>query len=420
LGEPPVGEHACIGDGRSTALIARGGELDWLCWPRFDSPALFAAILDARRGGSFLVGPAVPARTTRRYLPETNVVETRHETAGGALVVLDLMTAATEEEKRAALLPEREVLRIVRCERGEVPVRVRLEPRLEYGRDAARLEEAGRLGWRVPLGARAAWIRSELPLARDGAALAGHATLAAGQTIALSLSLDDDAPAVLPPLGDAAADRVARTIRFWRGFAARATYAGRWREAVVRSVLAMKLLSYAPSGALLAAATTSLPERPGGDLNWDYRYAWLRDAAFTARAFLALGYGDEAFAFADWLVHTTRLTRPELGILYDVYGRPPRGERELPWLDGHRGARPVRIRNAAADQRQLDCYGEVVDAVAQVLRAGRPLDGDTAAMLRGLRRRGGGALGRAGRGHLGGAGSAAAPRPLAAPRVGRA
>jgi GH15 family glucan-1,4-alpha-glucosidase len=382
--EADIADHACLGDGRTAALVTRGGELDWLCWPRFDAPPLFAALLDADRGGSWRLAPADAAAASRRYLPETNVLETRFETRDGTLRLIEAMTIAGEDDKRRLLLPASEVLRVVRCERGSVDVALRLEPRAGWARRPALVKDAGRLGWRIAAGRGAAWLRGDVPVANDGASLVARFRLSAGERVAFSLSYDEDAPAVLPPLGAAADERLARTVAWWREWATRARHEGPARDAVVRSALATKLLCFAPSGAVVAAPTTSLPERPGGELNWDYRFCWLRDAAFTARAFLALGYEEEASAFCDWLLHATRLTAPELRVLYDVYGRPPEDELTIPWLRGWRGSRPVRVRNAAAGQLQLDLYGEVIDAVAQLARAGRPLDRDACTFLREL------------------------------------
>jgi GH15 family glucan-1,4-alpha-glucosidase len=211
----------------------------------------------------------------------------------------------------------------------------------------------------------------------------GRAILHDGDALVVSLAYDADAPAVLPPLA-AAREALRRTVGAWRTFRDRLAYRGPWRAQVERSALVLKLLSFAPSGAIVAAPTTSLPERPGGSLNWDYRFCWLRDAALTVRALYGVGCAREAEAFGDWLLHATRLTRPELRVLYDVYGRPPPHERELPHLAGHGGARPVRVGNAAAAQRQLDVYGEVVDAVAQSVRRGARLSREVQAMLRGF------------------------------------
>jgi GH15 family glucan-1,4-alpha-glucosidase len=226
-------------------------------------------------------------------------------------------------------------------------------------------------------------FRAIEPILEEALANLGAARLREGEALVVSLTYDGEAPAVLPPL-DEAREALGRTVRAWREIAGRVHYAGPWRDEVVRSVLALELLSFPPTGAIVAAPTTSLPERPGGDLNWDYRYCWLRDAALTVRALYGAGCTESAEPFTAWLLHTTRLTRPALRVLYDVYGRTPPTERILPHLAGHDGAFPVRIGNAAADQEQLDVYGEVVDAVAQAVRRGVRLDRDTQAMLRGF------------------------------------
>jgi GH15 family glucan-1,4-alpha-glucosidase len=382
-----IADHALIGDGRSAALVARDGSVDWLCWPRFDSPSLLAAILDARRGGSFRVTPRAVRRVTRAYAGDSNVLVTTFDTAGGTVRLVDLMPVAEEDDKRRLLLPSHELLRVATCDAGEVLLDVWFEPRPDYGRRAAHLRCRGALGIRLEDGRRLLTLRSSAPLAiRDGDVASGSVLLRAGETLQLSLTYDEDGPAVLPPLGERAHDAVRRSVELWTRWAARCAYDGPHRDAVVRSLLALKLLSFAPSGAIVAAPTTSLPERVGGDLNWDYRYCWIRDASLTVRALLAVGYEEEARAFASWLLHATRLTWPEIRVLYDVHGEPPREEEILAHLDGHRGSRPVRIHNAAADQLQIDGYGELIDAVAQLVRRGMPLDRSTQAMLRQLGR----------------------------------
>lgn len=343
---------------------------------------MFAAILD-EDGGCWRLSPVGESRATRRYLDETNVLETRFETNSGTLVVTDLMPVASEEEKDRLLLPEHEILRVAACVRGEVEIEMGLAPRPRYGRGRMRIRRAGPLGVRVEIDHGLLVLRSDLPLdvTSDGQ-IRGVARLRAGDTVHASLTFADDGPAVLPPLGRSARAAIDRTVAWWREWAARLRYAGPRREMVVRSALALKLLVYAPSGAVVAAPTTSLPERIGGDLNWDYRFCWLRDAAFTIRALFALGCAPEAAAFVNWLLQTTRLTQPELRILYDLYGNPPCDERTLEHFAGYQGSRPIRIGNAASGQRQLDVYGEVIDAVVHFVQAGGALDRDTERALR--------------------------------------
>jgi GH15 family glucan-1,4-alpha-glucosidase len=381
--QPKIHDYALIGDGRSAALVSRGGSIDWLCWPRFESPPVFARLLDVARGGSWQITPTTRMRTTRRYVEHTNVLETTFRNADGACVLVDVMTIASEADKARMLVPDHEILRRVRCERGEVALEVHVDPRPDFGSARMRVAQHAKLGARWQYGSRLLALRAEVPLRIDDDGVA-RATirLRAGESVALSLTFDEEGPALLPPLGEAADERVARSIAWWREWAGRARYSGPYREAVLRSALAVKMMSFAPSGAIIAAPTTSLPERMGGNLNWDYRFCWLRDAAFTARSLLSLGYTEDAEAFCSWLLHSTRLTRPELRVLYDVYGRPPMAEREVNGLRGYCDSRPVRVGNAALDQLQLDCYGEVIDATAQLARASGSLDRDTQRLLR--------------------------------------
>jgi GH15 family glucan-1,4-alpha-glucosidase len=379
-----IGDYAIIGDCRSAALVSREGSIDWLCWPRFDAPSIFGALLDDR-AGRFLISPAVPSRTQRRYIPETNVLETRFETATGSILLTDLMPVASEEEKRGMLLPEHEILRIVECESGNVEVEMLFQPRPGYGRENVFLRDARRLGLRMETRSGLLVLRSNMPLQlSDPRTVRARAILRAGESFHFSLTLASDWQAVLPPLGEWSRRSLARSISWWKRWAARVAYRGPSRDLVVRSALALKLLIYAPSGAILAASTTSLPERVGGDLNWDYRFCWLRDASLTARALYGLGIEEEADAFVSWLLHATRLSQPELRILYDVYGRKPEQERILPQLAGYAGSRPVRAGNGAVDQLQLDVYGEVIHAATEFVRREGGLDGDTRRMLRGF------------------------------------
>jgi GH15 family glucan-1,4-alpha-glucosidase len=385
---PPIEHYAIIGDCRSAGLISRDGSLDWLCLPRFDSPSIFAALLDAENGGRFLVRPIGEFRTERRYLANTNVLETVFHTPTGACVLRDLMSVSSEEDKRAYLTSEHEVLRQLEGLEGEVEVEILYDPRPDYGRVRPLLEQRGALGLRCEVDGTSLTLRSELPLElTDGDRCArGAARIRSGERKYLSLTYSMEAPAVVPLLGEAARVRIERTVRWWQEWANRCAYEGPYRDAVVRSALALKLMTYAPSGALVAAPTTSLPEAIGGVRNWDYRYCWLRDASFTLRALFALGYREEAEAYTGWLLHATRLTWPELHVLYDVFGEARLPERELPHLEGYAGSRPVRIGNDAHGQLQLDVYGEVSNGAARLLDRGGRFDRDTKRMLDGLGR----------------------------------
>jgi GH15 family glucan-1,4-alpha-glucosidase len=358
---PKIQDYALIGNGRSAALISRGGSLDWLCWPRFDSPSLFGGLLDRQRGGVWAITPTGPSQIERSYIRGTNVLQTRFRTPSGAILLTDFMPVASEEEKGRLLWPEHELVRQVKCDQGEVEVEVHFDPRPNFGRAKAPLLDAGSLGLRIDMGSRLITLRSDVKLNPvEGGGVSTSVRLSAGDGAAFSLTYTMEGPAVLPPLGDLIKRKLDLAVDWWQRWSGRVKYSGSYREQVVRSALALKLLSYAPSGALIAAPTTSLPERVGGDLNWDYRFCWLRDAAFTARALYGLGYTEDAEAFCSWMLHATRLTRPELRVIYDVFGENNPKETELHHLQGYAGSRPVRIGNATRDQLQLDVYGEVI------------------------------------------------------------
>jgi GH15 family glucan-1,4-alpha-glucosidase len=371
-----ISDYAIIGDCRSAALISRDGSIDWLCWPRFDSPSLFGALLDAERGGRFAVCPVHVFAAERRYVGDTNVLETTFRTATGVIRLTDLMPVASEEEKRHELWPQHQILRRVECVEGEVPIDVICDPRPDYARTVPRLRNKGQLGIYYEDRGSVLILRSDIPLelSTDFSEVCGHVTLRAGDTRYISLVYSFGEPAVIPPLGAEAERKIATSLRWWEEWASVCTYDGPYRDAVMRSALTLKLMAYAPSGAVIAAPTTSLPEKIGGVRNWDYRYCWLRDASLTLQALFDLGYLMEAESFLSWLLIATRPTWPELRVLYDVYGRTRLKERELEHLSGFANSRPVRAGNPARDQLQLDIYGEVLDAVYQFVRRGGRLD----------------------------------------------
>ena len=377
-----IQDYAIIGDGRSAALISNRGSIDWLCWPRFDSPAIFAAILDPNLGGHWSIRPAEDSQIARRYVDKTNVLETIFSTASGKAVLTDFMSVTSEEQKEELLWPEHELVRQVKCEEGATELIVDFNPRPADGRVTPLIKDKGKLGWRIESGATLFTLFSDIDLQRTSDRLSGTFELKAGERAAFSFNFSSEGPAVFPPLGDSVAERLNFTTEWWRRWVAQSNYHGPYERQVARSALVLKLLSYAPSGAIIAAPTTSLPESVGHDLNWDYRFAWLRDAAFTVHALFGLGYKDDAQAFVEWLLDATRLTRPELRVLYDVYGELPRPERELSYLSGYARSRPVRIGNAASKQHQLDIYGEVVEAVSHFIGENKSLDRDTQKMLR--------------------------------------
>ncbi len=371
-----IQEYGIIGDCRSAALISRTGSLNWLCWPRLDSPAIFAALLDRQNGGHWSIAPVHPRGSERKYIGESNVLQTTFHCAGGTAALVDLMPVSSEEFKRTATLPNHQIVRQLECTSGAVQFDIDFVPRFNFGQSAVRLRDRGKLGIEAEVGRGAYWLRASVPLEVENDRAQARVALGAGQKIQFSLTYTEEAPAVLPPLGGWTEQSIFRSISWWEHWACRIKYDGPYRKEVVRSALALKLLTYAPSGAILAAPTSSLPERIGSDLNWDYRYCWLRDASLTIRALLGLGYREEADDFMEWMLVATRLTRPELRIMYTVFGGTAPRERNLPWLSGYRDSKPVRVGNGARHQLQLDVYGEVIDAAAQYAFHGGEFDRD--------------------------------------------
>ncbi len=382
----PIGDYALIGDCRSAALVSRSGSIDWLCWPRFDSPSIFAALLDWRRGGRFKIAPVEPFTTTRRYVGETAVLETTFQTANGVARLTDLMPVASEAEKARALWPDHELLRRIECLAGTVDIEVLFDPRPDYGRVVPRLVDQKAFGLVCEHRAQVIALRSEVPLETgEEPGGRGVARLQAGDVRMLSLTYDRWLPVVLSPTGRAAEDRLERSLAWWEAWMGECCrYNGPYADSVRRSVITLKLLTYAPSGAVIAAPTASLPEEIGGVRNWDYRYCWLRDASLTLRAFDDLGFTIESEAFLSWVLHATRLTWPELQVLYDVYGEARIPESVLDHLEGYARSAPVRVGNAAVGQLQLDTYGEVIDAAWRYVERGGQLDRTTARTLAGL------------------------------------
>jgi GH15 family glucan-1,4-alpha-glucosidase len=381
---PGIQDYGVIGDCRAAALISKWGSIEWLCWPRFDSPSIFAAILDRERGGHWAITPTQPFRAERAYVENSNVLRTRFLCGDGEAVLTDLMPVASEEFKRRTILPDHELIRELRCIRGEIPVEMTFCPRASYGRQAVHLRDHGAIGVQFTVQRGAYLLRSNFPLRINSGAAAASVLLKPGDVLHSSLTYSEQAPAALPALGETITAAIERSNRWWQEWSTRCRYEGPYRETVMRSALALKLLSYAPSGALAAAATTSLPERLGDGLNWDYRFCWLRDASLSIRSMLGLGYDDEAESFLTWLLHATRRTQPRFCVLYDVFGEIAPREKELDELCGFSGSRPVRIGNGARQQVQLDVYGEVIDATAQFAQFERGFDRTTQRVLIGL------------------------------------
>lgn len=357
----PIADYAVLGDGLSTALVSREGSIDWLCWPRFDSPAVLCRLLDAEKGGFLSLAPERPARAERRYLDGTAVLENTFRNPDGAVRVIDF--APIDALDGCGEVTPRRLVRRVEGLSGRVCMAIGFRPTFDFARVETRAEGTS-FGAVASAGTEVISLRAPVPLAwRDGA-LRCTFDLAAGEVADVVL-----AHGILDPVDARAA--LARTESAWRLWADRCHYAGPWRELVVRSAITLKLLTYRPTGALIAAPTTSLPERPGGVRNWDYRFAWLRDAALALDALQDLGLHDEAMHFWEWLESLCLRCGCPAPSLYRVDGRRVGIEEVLDHLAGWRSSRPVRIGNAAAGQLQLDVYGVLVDAAWTCMRTMR-------------------------------------------------
>lgn len=374
----PIAEHGLIGDLRSAALVATDGTIDWYCCARFDAPSVFASILDADRGGCFELAADVPARTKQFYFPDTNVLITRFFAEDGVGEIQDFMPVL--DESREA--DRHRLIRRVVCVRGTLPFRARVAPRFEYGTAPHTVHAYdGQAVFESP-SLRLA-LTSTVPIEVDGPDVWSLFKLHEGQSAVFTI--DRIGGDVTPRFcAEAEAEREFNaTVRYWRRWLSQSRYRGRWREMVHRSALTLKLLTYAPTGAIIAAPTTSLPEQIGGERNWDYRYVWVRDAAFCVYALLRLGFIDEAEAFMGFLSENVRLgsirasrasrTTGPLQIMYGIDGRLDLPERELPHLEGYRGSAPVRVGNAAVGQLQLDIYGALLDSLYLYDKWGKPL-----------------------------------------------
>jgi GH15 family glucan-1,4-alpha-glucosidase len=366
----PIRDYAAVGDGRTLALVGLDGAIDWLCLPNMDSPSVFGALLDPDRSGSFELEPAEPYEAARSYAADTNVLETTFESAGGVVRVTDALTLSDETSGGA-----RELVRRIEGLAGTVPMRWRAQPRLGYG--LAETELDVRSERPVAVGEQgivslSSWDAGE-PTVGNGAIEASFALRDATRAL-LVLGFDEREPAAFPHR-DEAETRLDRTHAFWQQWSGERTYDGPWREQVLRSALALKLLIFAPSGAIAAAPTTSLPEVPGGDSNWDYRFCWVRDASFMADSLLELGCGAEARALLSWIMRASEDTHPELQVVYRLDGSPELPEQELP-LAGYDGARPVRVGNSATDQLQVGIYGDLLESAWLYVENGNELEED--------------------------------------------
>ena len=359
-----IEDYALIGDCETAALVSRNGSIDWLCWPRFDSGACFAALLGTPEHGHWSMTPSDErARVSRRYRDDTLILETQFETADGAVTVIDFMPPRGNNS---------DVVRLVCGTRGQVRIRTELVLRFDYGRAIPWINH-------LPDGALRAIAGPDMvvlhtPVQLKGRDLRHSAEFEVRQGERVPFVLTYGASHLPPPAAIDAERALSDTEQFWREWTARCEPSGDWTEAVTRSLVTLKALTYAPTGGLVAAATTSLPEYAGGVRNWDYRFCWLRDATLTLLALMNAGYYDEATAWRDWLLRAAAGAPAQMQIMYGVAGERRLTEVELPWLPGYQDSRPVRIGNAASEQLQLDVFGEVMDALHQARQGALTVD----------------------------------------------
>lgn len=369
----PIEDYALLSDLETAAMVGRDGSVDWLCMPRFDSPACLAALLGTRDNGLWRIAPAGAGRCTRRaYRPDTLVLDSEWETGGGAVRVTDFMPPRAQFPC---------LIRVVEGLRGAVPVRSELRLRFHQGRVVPWIRDTGP-GVLAVAGPDAVWLSTDTPVPDTGGPVPGgddgstvlDFTVHAGQRLALTLAWSPSHLPRPPAALDVPAETALKeTCGFWRSWTAQCRYTGPWRDAVVRSLITLKALTYAPTGGIVAAPTTSLPGRIGGDRNWDYRYCWLRDSTLTLSCLLRSGYREEATAWLDWLLRAIAGDPTDLQTVYGVGGQRLLPESEAPWLPGYEQSRPVRFGNSAAGQYQLDVYGEVLDTLWLSLRMGIPM-----------------------------------------------
>jgi len=369
----PIADHGIIGDLHTVALVGADGTIDWYCCPAFDSPSVFAAILDRKKGGYYRISPLEEDWTSKQlYFPDTNVLITRFLTPGGVGELQGFMPIARTGAERH----RHQLIRRVVGVRGAIRFRVDLQPRFNYGRDSHETHEYEH-GVVFESETLCLALQATRPIACDEHGVHSEFDLRAGESV--TFVLEQVARDYVPREYSEEETREAyeRTIDYWRRWLAQSRYRGRWREMVHRSALTLKLLTYEPTGAIVAAPTTSLPEKVGGERNWDYRYTWIRDAAFSLYGLLRLGFTEEAGAFMHWLTDRFRegvdRSGDPLQTMYSIHGDRELPEQTLDHLEGYRGSAPVRIGNGAAEQLQLDIYGELIDSVYLYNKYGTPI-----------------------------------------------
>ncbi|MDY6892875.1 MAG: glycoside hydrolase family 15 protein [Chloroflexota bacterium] len=352
-----IGEYGIIGNMLSAALVGTDGSIDWCCLPHFDSPSVFAAILDDEIGGRFSIRPQTPFRSTQSYIQDTNVLQTTFHTATGSVTVTDFMPCYLDTHHR--LTQFHEIHRMVRCASGKMSLEAVVEPRLNYARDETILATS-RWGITASGGSESLVVSSSVPFTVEGHQAASRFVVKRGEKVTFILhygATEAKSPGVYRTKR-----KLEQTLAYWRSKSEGCVFSGIWGDAILRSYLALHLMIYSPTGAIIAAPTTSLPEMIGGQRNWDYRFAWLRDASLTINALFHLGHVEEALTFFNWLVDVSSERGPTMQILYGIDSIVPPEEQELSHLRGYRNSSPVRIGNGAHNQLQLDVFGEVVDA----------------------------------------------------------
>jgi GH15 family glucan-1,4-alpha-glucosidase len=379
----PIENYGIIGDLHSVALVGLDGSIDWLCLPSFDSPSVFAAILDDEKGGRFKISPASEGVTRKQlYWPDTNVLVSRFFTPEGVAEITDYMPIGAPTNGHGC----HQLIRRVEVVRGEMAFRMECSPAFDYARDGHETE-IGAEGASFHSPRLSIGLAASVPLKRRNDGVVAEFTLREEQMavfVLRQIEPDDDCGACFSEREEE--ELFMRTIEYWRRWLSKSTYTGRWREMVHRSALTLKLLTYEPTGAIVAAPTTSLPEGIGGERNWDYRYTWIRDAAFTLYGLLRIGFTEEAEAFMGWLEDRSQDPKPDgsLQLMYGIDGRTDLTEETLDHLEGYKGSRPVRVGNGAYDQLQLDIYGELMDAVYLYNKYGDPIWYELWTHLRGL------------------------------------
>lgn len=385
--QPGLNDYAIIGDCSTAAIISKEGSIDWLCLPVFHSPSIFGRLLDTK-AGHFQITCNEIISIHRRYLPNTAILETIFTCKNGSLRLTDTMTILSNARNSHDLRPLHEILRKVEVLDGEVFLKICLSPQPKYGKPTTKckIKFRKKLGWGIFFGNALLNLISDIPIKKQQGTLIAERNVKNDDVFWFSLTYQFNQPGVLLPLGSEANSRILQTANWWQNWCKQCNYKGPWEKEMVQSAIMLRLLTYPPSGSLLAAATTSLPEHKQGWMNWDYRFCWPRDASFTLRAFIGLGFYSEVPSFFNWLMLAAAITKPYISIMYNIYGNYKIKERILPWLEGYQGAKPVRIGNALLHQFQLDVYGEVISAIETWVKHVGKLEEDERTLVEGFGR----------------------------------